>query len=492
MAIRVPTTSVPLQADQSPGVSAPRVQPYQGEGIRGQQIEDLGRATMQAAGTMTRIATEAQLGVDNARVTEARNRLIERRRKHLTEPGGYMTLVGKAAVGESRKAAMQSLEDTRAALGEGLDNDIQREEFKRISDVILLQAEEDSARHEAAQARHYEDGQTVASAENHRLDAITHYGVDPQRHQDEVLLMLYDLDDLAAQRGMGKDEKKRMVDEAMTALHRDVIGSMLVGDNPRITEATRYYEQHKGDMDAQVSVRVGQDIQTKKRDSEAFIASSKLSSSGLTLDQQTAAIDLMVANEEMTPEVGQRTLQMVQNRADAKWQERQRARAEMKQTLEQAFAQDSSLNPDTLDDAQKAAVDGLGMRADSWKIHREVRENRIADALADGSIDSLTINRDARTLGELERFVKHLSERKVSGAEAETPAGKKKNERIDKQIATIEQWMDALSMAPRAFTSFNDLNRSSTHPQGVKPPKATDMTELAKKISEALYPNAKR
>lgn len=156
MAIPVDLPAQQLQPGGTPSLSAGRVAPPRD--YRGQQVEQLGSAMMDAGGGFGRVADELQDRLDDAKALQADNLNVSAQEEALDGPNGYLRTVGQQAAA-GRQQAIETLKAKQADAAKLLENPMQRDLFERRAQVRMQQAMSRINDHHARQVRVFEDGQ---------------------------------------------------------------------------------------------------------------------------------------------------------------------------------------------------------------------------------------------------------------------------------------------------------------------------------------------
>lgn len=126
----------------------------------GQAVQNLGRALQGAGGTALDIATEQQITINQGRIADALNTAQQSSQKvqsgdpdDSSKPGFY-ALKGSQAVG-AYKDATQRVQDAYKQARSGLDNEVQRNQFDRMSRRTLNEELATMGKHYAQQTQAY-------------------------------------------------------------------------------------------------------------------------------------------------------------------------------------------------------------------------------------------------------------------------------------------------------------------------------------------------
>lgn len=528
MAIEImPRVGIQPVRSQTGGVDGRVVPMRDATGAQLQQIgegmQDLGRAT-------TALADQHQDNVDLAMSQRMRNLFDADHEKELRDPqAGFLTTLGMDASEARWKQSSERLRGQRTKIEKMAQNEAQRRNFAEFADRRDSETTATARIHQIREGKTFRAGETKAAVDrgidrairlttsasqaaaqaadtqaDPMVRAAASMAAGTMRHETDVAIAeaMRDIDTYADLVGMPKDSAQRasLKRGATDSLHVGIVNGFLAEQNTPM--ANVYLRQHKGEMSAEVAVKAQDDVDRANsiavksgRDAVAWQVASKMHGTGDSLPVQRARLDAFVRESGMPVEVAMKTWDMLKDLDTQNYQQIQRDRSEAKQSLEQAFAKNPDLSVDGLGAEELQRIDDLGLRGDAFKIHNEVRLKRLADQVGDGSLDSLVLARDMRSIGEMRQMVDFLSQRSSSiiGKEAETMAGKEKKARLDAVIKKTQEDIEALLMRPRTFVTPDDLptpmpNSASGAP--AQPP--IDMKKFADEIRKALYPGSGR
>lgn len=486
--MRVPIPSVSLQTPQSPGFSAPNVVPQQS--AVGDQLQQLGQGVQTLGGGLSRVANVMQDTYNDAKIAQGRNRFADAIREQMSAPGtGYLYAMGEAATSR-RKEVFDAIKQSAEKIASGLDSEIQKQAFEVAKSQMLADAEADADRHESKQLLAFKQGQLSARSESLLNETADSIG-SPNDYQAKKMALLATVDELAEMQGQGPEQRKQSQLQATTKLHEQVIRNLIAED--RSSEAAQYLSQNEREIDPETRARVASLTRKASVDTIAWNYANELHASNATRAEKLAAINQSVRTGRMDGEAAKKTLQLMEHLENEDWQSAQRERRQVGAELKQMFAQDENLSVETLPPEVIDRLDRTGTRSDAYKIHRQVREARIADMLSDGKMDSLTLSRDVRSMNDFSRLIKQLEDRKPYGKDAQTPEGKQRLERIQKQIDSLSAQLEGMATRPRTYLTDGDLPLEAPNKDGkTAAPPMINMQDFARQIREALYPGAPR
>ncbi len=241
--VQVPIFQEPQQAGALPAFGAPGVIPQRD--ATGQQLQQLGAATLSAATATANIADVLQDDVDDAKKKEAATLWDEENRNTLYEPEtGYMNQLGKAATKEARIIAQNKMAVSAQQFSKNLDNDTQRALFGQLVQTRTIQIGQQMFQHEAQQTKVYATGEAKAAAEtfaNNAVDIAT-TPLDPlipdaiaqraEAFQSSLLASVTETMKVAELLGLGPDATERMVLDVTSGIHVDVVDRFVKEKNP--------------------------------------------------------------------------------------------------------------------------------------------------------------------------------------------------------------------------------------------------------------------
>lgn len=465
----------------------------------GEGLQRLGVAT-------TNAADQLQDQVDIAQSLRMRNLYTAEVERALQDPkDGFLSAVGMDANAERRKRAFDKLREQRKKIEELGQNDVQRLNFTSYADRTDAESAMRADVHQERETKHFLAGEKTTAANISITRAIRLVGTE----EGDLARMeaMQGLESLADLYGWPKGSKQReaLLQGATDKLHAGVI-EQYTQDPMSAPQAALYLAKHRQEMSPNVlnksvdEVRRTMSIGRQQQiDAAGWAIANELADSGRSIDDQRKEINRRVqstGDDRIPPEVAMKALALTQNIDDNKWQARQRERSSSLDELKQMFAKDENLSVDTLSADWKEKVDRLGLLPEATKAHSEVRMQRIANLIGDGSVDSLVLSRDVRTIGELTRLREVLYERigNIQGDEAKSPQGIEKKKRLEKQAASLDQMVEALvsGLANRTYVMPEDLPNSARPDNSTTPTPPTDMQKFAESIRKALYPSSGR
>jgi hypothetical protein len=489
----IPRARIQPVQSQTGGVDA-RVVPMQDRSAGnllaiGQGTQDLGRA-------LTVLADRKQDNIDRGVSLDSRNVYSTDAKNEMAGPNGFMHTLGKDANDDRWKQHKERLRLSRQKIEKTLQNDAQRLNFKEHADRLELELGAQAAYHQVVESQKFAAGSTQADADQKIDRAIDFAGTEEGDVAHAEAMAGYDkwaeLIGLPADDPIVLQKKQKANDR----LHATVIDRLNILGKPDM--ASTYFNLNKGAISPGVQNKIVDEIQSaqrlavaKKLDGDAWMYANNLSNAGLTLTEQRADLTRGVRLGIIDAETAAKAWSFARGFEDEKYQERQRERSELTQQLEQRFADDPSLEVDTLPAEVRATVDSLAMRGDAQKIHSEIRQRRIADMFAEDENASLRLSRDMRTYNDGERVAEILTDKitAMKPEELATPSGQEKKARIERRIAEIGELLDALATRPKVLTDADEVQAAPPPDPNAQP---IDMQKFTEDLKRLLYPGSGR
>lgn len=207
--------------------------------------ETMGNTLSGAANELLKIHMAEQAKADDIAVLDASNRWAEDITGFLNDPEkGIYTRMGKSAKGATGDTA-KHLDEIEREISKGLENDRQRELFKRFVMRDRLSRIEGVSRHERSEFNKYRM-QVADDSVNTAISSISASPYDEETFQAEL-----DRAENAIFSVVG-DQGEEIVSEKVKSLHSAAHEARLTGilqDNPRAAEA--YFKENKDKIDGQ-------------------------------------------------------------------------------------------------------------------------------------------------------------------------------------------------------------------------------------------------
>lgn len=515
MVIRIPRTSLP-QNPQQPTL-APRP--------TNTAVRDIGNPVGTVAEASGSIASRAAAIYQKERDEQVRATLIDidtdRRRTDDEIVGRYSVMQGREAV-DARERTLAELEQNRKRVRASIKD----------GEVSKLWAQQDAALTNSAYSRiddHYRNQSTRWQVDSLKertelLESTVERvafgeGYDPasgrlSREAERTRSAYFDsIKGLGERLGWSPEHIKNKQRAADARAHRKTVESLIASeqfqDAAKVMEANsdRFDASERrvlGSMIRKGQARADRVAQAGKRDAIAWKYANELHNSDATYEQKLAAIDQSVRTGRMDAETAEKSMRLMEHLSTQRYKATQRSRADMRDRLEQLFAKDDAASFDTLPPDTVEELDRLGMRADAFKIHRDVRANKIADRLATGDIDRIAIGRDANTVAEIRRINEYLLERVPSGSSkatgpdgrtrsVRTPEEEKRAQHLEGVIKANDDLIEALLTRPRSYVSQFDVPTAApASKDGKAAPPVNDLQEVIRQMRQALYPGSGR
>jgi soluble lytic murein transglycosylase len=216
--------------------------------IPGRQEQAMGQGLMQLGDTANRIAIDFQEQINQSRVLDARNQLVQGKGVLADDPkNGYLSKTGLAALQpeEGKSLTDVYLDKYQQHSGEvmkGLDNDRQRLMLKPHADDIANQIQSETQRHALNQFKSYQlsnlDGQLKLSAD----DAARNWQ-DPTAVQKSLLQAMTAVTSAGTIQGKAPSEIEAQIKTTASTVHLKVLDAALQNNNA--SYANLYFQMHK-------------------------------------------------------------------------------------------------------------------------------------------------------------------------------------------------------------------------------------------------------
>ncbi|MBK8168159.1 MAG: hypothetical protein IPK64_19605 [bacterium] len=344
------------QPVQTPGTAAPRVQPT---GDNGEQD-----AMMRGAAIGLRLGEQWKDNIDRAALTEADNRMAESVRETMQDPEkGYLSTVGKNAVGDTRRRAEGLLKERREAIESALSAS-QREQFAEIANRRQQRAFAAMDEHEQHQGRVWAMGETEARAKSIGQDAVAAWGTQewPVMHGS----LLTAIDDYADLAGIGDEGKKALRSAATTELHGHIV-ERLVGRG-MTKEAQAHLAQYRDEVAPDKAGALGQLVAQADEEQTGIRMALQLGRGLPSLQQQHEALAADFEAGKITTDVYKTALSHLRANDQERRAGRSQARSDAREEF-QAWAQQNRTKADwalrMMPTAMSQKLDDLGLLEES-------------------------------------------------------------------------------------------------------------------------------
>lgn len=274
---RVPTLDAPrVSSSGLPGVRQQAGAGALAAEIGARQSEQFGKNLMSASVAATNIATDMQQQANQLRVDDAVNQAKEAALKLTFDPqAGYTNVKGIQALQRESGQPLATeygdlLNQQMQTIAEGLGNDAQRLAFRRASQSIGLQFQEQATRYEGEQFRTYaasvREG-TIANATNE----IGLYYNDPQKIDQNILSIQAAVADLGRMKGLSASQIEAQTRKMTSNAHLTALSSALQKND--VAYADAYMRKYAPQMDADDMLRVN-GLLTKQMDARLGAAAA--------------------------------------------------------------------------------------------------------------------------------------------------------------------------------------------------------------------------
>ncbi|MDG9966928.1 transglycosylase SLT domain-containing protein [Achromobacter mucicolens] len=274
---RVPTPDAPrVSSSGLPGVRQQAGPGALAAEIGARQSQQFGQNLMAAGVAATNIATDMQQQANQLRVDDAVNQAKEAALKLTFDPqAGYTNVKGIQALQRESGQPLATeygdmLNQQFESIAAGLGNDAQRLAFRRASQNIGLQFQEQATRYEGEQFRTYaasvREG-TIANATNE----IGLYYNDPQKIDQNILSIQAAVADLGRMKGLSASQIEAQTRKMTSNAHLTALSSALQKND--VAYADAYMRKYAPQMDADDMLRVN-GLLTKQMDARLGAAAA--------------------------------------------------------------------------------------------------------------------------------------------------------------------------------------------------------------------------
>ncbi|OAE72608.1 hypothetical protein A7J71_11350 [Achromobacter insolitus] len=274
---RVPTVDAPrVSSSGLPGVRQQAGPGALAQEVSARQTTQLGQGLLSAGAVATGIATDLQQQANQLRVDDAINQAKEAALKLTFDPQtGYTNIKGIQALqrdsGQPLAAEYGDLLNQQVqSISEGLGNDAQRLAFRRASQAIGLQFQEQATRYEGEQFRTYAASVREGTIANSTNEIALYYN-DPQKIDQNILSIQAAVADLGRMKGLSASMIEAQTRKATSNAHLTALSSALQKDN--VAYADGYMRKYASQMDADDMLRVNGLI-TKQMDARLGAAAA--------------------------------------------------------------------------------------------------------------------------------------------------------------------------------------------------------------------------
>lgn len=302
----VPTSFAPqvdvstqgMPALEAPGVSAMR-------NAAPEQMQEMGRAQIQAGTTVMRIGQRIQDEIDEAETKAADVAALRQAQEILRGENGYLRTTGKNAETQyqsAQEALAKVFQDTESQL----TNDVQKRMFQQVATRNLLTLQGQMADHKFREVKVYSINESKSRMELYTAEAIQNYESRGQKDENGAAIGAYntaintalaEADNLARLNGLDLEgsQAKALRNSVYSTVTMGVVSRLLDDDNPAAARAF-YDEQVKaGRLDEQTALRLNSAIDGTEDKIEVVTAIERYTQGdiGQTEDGRTTASLIM-------------------------------------------------------------------------------------------------------------------------------------------------------------------------------------------------------
>lgn len=266
---RVPIVDAPRVASSAlPGVRQQAGAGAVAAEIGARQSVQLGQNLMSASSAATGIAIDMQQQANQLRVDDAVNQAKEAALKLTFDPqSGYTNIKGIQALQRDSGQPLATeygdlLGKQMQTISEGLGNDAQRLAFRRASQAIGFQFQEQATRYEGEQFRTYAASVREGTIANSTNEIALYYN-DPQKVDQNILSIQAAVADLGRMKGLSASLVEAQTRKATSNAHVTALSSALQKND--VAYADAYMRKYAPQMDADDMLRVN-GLLTKQMD----------------------------------------------------------------------------------------------------------------------------------------------------------------------------------------------------------------------------------
>ncbi len=312
----VPTSFAP-QVDVStqgmPALEAPSVTPMRNAAP--EQMQEMGRAQLQAGTTVMRIGQRIQDEIDEAETKAADVAALRQAQEILRGENGYLRTTGKNAETQyqsAQEALAKVFQDTESQL----TNDVQKRMFQQVATRNLLTLQGQMADHKFREVKVYSINESRSRMELYTAEAIQNYESRGQKDENGAAIGAYntaintalaEADNLARLNGLDLEgsQAKALRNSVYSTVTMGVVSRLLDDDNPAAARAF-YDEQVKaGRLDEQTALRLNSAIDGTEDKIEVVTAIERYTQGdiGQTEDGRTTASLIMPVDSTVVTSV---------------------------------------------------------------------------------------------------------------------------------------------------------------------------------------------
>lgn len=298
----VPTSFTPqvdvstqgMPALEAPGVSAMR-------NAAPEQMQEMGRAQIQAGTTVMRIGQRIQDEIDEAETKAADVAALQRAQEILRGENGYLRTTGKDAETQYQ-AAQETLTKVFEETGQQLTNDVQRKMFQQVATRNLLTLQGQMADHKFREVKTYSIKESQSRMELYTAEAVRNYESRGQKDENGAAIGAYstaintalaEADNLSRLNGWDLEgsQAKGLRNAVHSTVTMGVVSRLLDDDNPAAARAFYDEQLKEGRLDEQTALRLNSAIDGTEDKIEVISAVERYTQGdlGTTEDGRTSA-----------------------------------------------------------------------------------------------------------------------------------------------------------------------------------------------------------
>jgi murein DD-endopeptidase MepM/ murein hydrolase activator NlpD len=280
-----------------------------------EQMQEMGRAQLQAGTTVMRIGQRIQDEIDEAETKAADVAALRQAQEILRGENGYLRTTGKNAETQyqsAQEALAKVFQDTESQL----TNDVQKRMFQQVATRNLLTLQGQMADHKFREVKVYSINESRSRMELYTAEAIQNYESRGQKDENGAAIGAYntaintalaEADNLARLNGLDLEgsQAKALRNSVYSTVTMGVVSRLLDDDNPAAARAF-YDEQVKaGRLDEQTALRLNSAIDGTEDKIEVVTAIERYTQGdiGQTEDGRTTASLIMPVDSTVVTSV---------------------------------------------------------------------------------------------------------------------------------------------------------------------------------------------
>ncbi len=314
----VPTSFTPqvdVNAQGMPALDAPSVSPLRNAAP--EQMQEMGRAQLQAGTTVMRIGQRIQDEIDEAETKAADVAALQKAQEILRGENGYLRTTGKDAETQYQ-SAQETLAKAFQETETQLTNDVQKRMFQQVATRNLLTLQGQMADHKFREVKVYSINESKSRMDLYVGEAIQNYESRGQKDENGAAIGAYntaintalsEADNLARLNGLDLEgsQAKALRNSIYSTVTTGIVSRLLDDDNP--AGARTFYDEQveAGRLDEQTALRLNSVIDGTEDKIEVVTAIERYTQGdiGQTEDGRTTASLIMpVDTVDVTSGVG--------------------------------------------------------------------------------------------------------------------------------------------------------------------------------------------